>query len=367
MESASPYNPFCVSSYLTFRYVVKPGIAWKDNVIPKFPTVENSSRIGVQDPEEILEALRCVLDRLCSGRRVGLLLSGGIDSGILAALMPAGSPAYTIRFEAEKSVDETDMARVYASHNDLEHHVVSVSWSDYEAYMDRLMMEKMSPLHPVEVAVFKAVLQARQDGANFVIVGIGADSNFGGLDKLLSEDWSLDAFQQRYTFVDPSLVVRQPVSMKDVFEVYLGDDGKMNVQAFLNAVHGPGIIQAFENAVRTAGGTLGTPYECLCLRAPLDLSRIRSGESKYLLRAIFRKLYPWLEIPEKIAFARPMDVWMRDWKGPKRSEFLPNLDMSKFTGEQKWLMYCLERFMDLFDTQLDLEPLTAGTRQSMRY
>ena len=46
---------------------------------------------------------------------------------------------------------------------------------------------------------------------------------------------------------------------------------------------------------------------------------------------------------------RPMDVWMKEWKGPERLEFLDNLDIGQFSGEQKWLLYCLERFLNLIE------------------
>ena len=42
---------------------------------------------------------------------------------------------------------------------------------------------------------------------------------------------------------------------------------------------------------------------------------------------------------------RPVDVYFKNWDGPTRSEFKKNLDMNKFTGNQKWQMYCLERFL----------------------
>lgn len=81
---------------------------------------------------------------------------------------------------------------------------------------------------------------------------------------------------------------------------------------------------------------------------PLDLERVRNGESKYLIRALFKEKYPQLEIPEKIAMARATDYWLRDWGGPKRSEFKENC-IEGMTGEQKFLIYSLERFLNLID------------------
>src|ERR1043166_9341481 len=112
---------------------------------------------------------------------------------------------------------------------------------------------------------------------------------------------------------------------------------------FLKVVHGLGIIQMFENAIHAGGCALVAPFEKLALDAPLDVQRIRSGEPKYILNDVFRAACPGLEIPAKIPFARPVTQWLEDWRGPKRPEFLDGLAMAKFTGEQKWQLYCLER------------------------
>ena len=74
-------------------------------------------------------------------------------------------------------------------------------------------------------------------------------------------------------------------------------------------------------------------------------ARIRNGESKYVLRELFERRFEGVAIPEKIAFARPMDRWLADWPGPKRAEF-SRLDIDNFSGDQRWLLWCLERFLD---------------------
>ena len=83
------------------------------------------------------------------------------------------------------------------------------------------------------------------------------------------------------------------------------------------------------------------------LDIPLDLNRIRDGESKYLIRELFSMKYPGIPIPEKVPMPRPVDYYFSNWEGPKRKEFKENLDMEKFTGNQKWQLYCLERFLNL--------------------
>ena len=44
---------------------------------------------------------------------------------------------------------------------------------------------------------------------------------------------------------------------------------------------------------------------------------------------------------------RPVDEYFKTWEGPTRPEFRKDIDMSKFTGNQKWQMYCLEKFLEM--------------------
>lgn len=77
--------------------------------------------------------------------------------------------------------------------------------------------------------------------------------------------------------------------------------------------------------------------------------RIRNGESKYLIRELFKMCYPEFDIPEKVPMPRPVDYYFENYSGPTRLEFKKDLDMSKFTGNQKWQMWCLERFLNMID------------------
>ncbi|NVN97991.1 MAG: hypothetical protein HXX17_01615 [Geobacteraceae bacterium] len=339
---------FCLSSYLTFRYVAKPDTAWKHGIIPPFPDAAAQGKIKVKTAAEVLQQLRSIVAEHADVSTTGVLLSAGMDSAIIAALMPRGTKAYTIRFTAVDAVDEAPAARAVAEKLGLEHHVVDVCWGDYLDCMDMLMKHKKAPLHPAEAGLYIASSCARRDGIKFLAVGNGADSTFGGMDKLLSRDWTFDEFVKRYTFLDPVLALGRPVSMLDIYERYRTDTG-FNVMGFLKVVHGLGIIQMFENAIHAGGCSLIAPFEELALDAPLDIQRIRAGEPKYILSEVFRTVCPDVEIPAKIPFARPVTQWLSSWSGPTRPEFVKGLDISHFSGEQKWQLYCLERFLNLLD------------------
>jgi asparagine synthetase B (glutamine-hydrolysing) len=341
------FNPKALSEYLALRWLARPETAWVGAYRPDRSTITPTAQIPVATADDVIDALSERLRDLPAGA-TGLLLSGGIDSAILARLLPRGLPAYTIRFDAPGAIDESRGAAAFAAAAGLDHHIVTVGWQDYMTATDVLMMRKRAPLHPVEIGLYKAALRANADGLTTLVVGNGADSTFGGLDRLLSRDWTFDAFVERYTFLEPARVLADPADVCAVFEAWRRAD-RFDTAGFLKTVHGEGVTQAFLNAVNAAGCEMRAPYEDLVLQGPLDLVRIRAGNSKYVLREAFARLYGSMPAPEKIAFARPLDVWLADWAGPTRPEFRPDVDMAALTGEQRWLVWCLERFLGLME------------------
>jgi hypothetical protein len=339
-------DSFCLSSFLAFRYVARPDSEWIPGISPVFPEVVDNRQTMVQTAEEILAALTATVMRIPDLSSCGIFLSGGIDSAILAALLPAGTKAYTIDFEAVSGVKESEFAAKYADKNHLDHRVIKVSWDDYLRYEEQLMIHKKAPLHAVEVALFCAATQALRDGVRRIFVGNGADSTFGGMDKLLSRDWTFDEFIKRYTFIAPEKVLLTPYDIRPIYESYRRGE-MIDFVGFIKKVHGFGIIQAFGNAAGAAGVELVEPFEELQLRGELDLSRIRAGEPKHQLFEIFRKFYPSLDPPRKIPFARPMDEWLECYNGPSSPCFRRDLEISCFSGDQKYLIRGLDLFVQL--------------------
>ena len=44
---------------------------------------------------------------------------------------------------------------------------------------------------------------------------------------------------------------------------------------------------------------------------------------------------------------RPVDEYFKTWEGPKRPEFRKDIDMTIFSGNQKWQIFCLEKFLEM--------------------
>lgn len=69
---------------------------------------------------------------------------------------------------------------------------------------------------------------------------VGESSNlvFGGMDQLLSRDWTFDEFVHRYIFTDPSAVLKESVSVADVFERYRINGDKIDFLKFVDDIFG---------------------------------------------------------------------------------------------------------------------------------
>ena len=340
---------YCMSSYLTFRYVYDPNV-WFREGLPHHDhaLVPDEEKTPCETADDIDRVIRETLAKI-DLRRTALMISGGMDSAILASYLPPGTKCYTANCIGRNAVDETKMARTYCDLYQLEHVIVDVTWDDYRNTMDELMLSDGSPIAPNQPQAYKIARKALKDGATHILYGDCADTEFGGMTLLLSKDWTFDGFVERYTFIRPETVLKSPKSVLDVYEKYRkGADG-IDFISFVSEVYAKSAAGALSNACRCAGIAATDPYEKMKMAKPLDLARVRRGESKYLIRDLFRKRYPTLAVPEKLPMSRPAADWMQWWEGPVRDEFIPSC-ADNLTGEQRLLLYFLERFLNLIQT-----------------
>lgn len=336
---------YCMSSFLALRYIADAEKIFSKGVEHEpLQLRPDSEKLPCCTSDDIDRNIRAVMDRFDLSH-AALFLSGGIDSGILASYMPKGSKAYTVHNESHLNDLEVERAARICEINSLEHIVIEVSWQDYQDVMDGIAMKTGYPVFGNTPQVYCLTEKAIADGNDFIVFGDDADLVFGGLDQLLSKDWEYDAFVKRVMYLDPKRVLKEPADLSGVFEQYRIGMHRVDFQKCIKEVVSTSTGIAYYNAFKCAGVNAVDPYTFLKMGVPLDLARIRSGESKYLLRELYKKKYPTLEIPEKIPMARPMDIWMKDWEGPMRDEFLPQC-VCGLTGEQKFMIYSLERFLN---------------------
>ena len=87
---------FCMSSWLMFRTIVDPTKCFMDG-LEGFHLNPPLNRVPIYNSTELLEALQNQVLTISAGKPVALALSGGIDSAILAKMVPRGSVAYTFK------------------------------------------------------------------------------------------------------------------------------------------------------------------------------------------------------------------------------------------------------------------------------
>ena len=341
---------FCMSSFLTLRYIERDDKDFfPDTRHENIKPVPENERIHVTTAKDIDREIARQFDSL-KGKRLGILLSGGMDSAILASYMH-GMDAYTFRFlKGEFQKEELKRAEYYAGYYGLRLHYVDIDMeTTVESILELLMRSKGAPVHSIEPQIYQGAMQAKADGIEMMIIGESSDLIFGGMDGLLAKYWTVEEFKKRYTFLEPEKVLNNPVSMDYLFERYRSDNEKIDFLSFMDDVFAIESSSSYLNAFKVAGMPYFDPYARLKMDEKLDLDRVRNGESKYLIRELFRMKYPDFPVPDKVPMPRPVDHYFSEWEGPVRPEFKSGLDMTQFTGNQKWQLYCLERFLDLHD------------------
>ena len=342
---------FCLSSYLAFRFIWKEGVDFVDGFQHKnFVPLNECKRIPVVTSEDIDREIGRQFDALYKKYdNIGILLSGGMDSAILASYLKPGSHAYTFCSDTGEFDADIRRAKIYCNKWNLNHHMINITMDDYMKYTPTVMHFKFAPVHSIEPQIYKAAEIAKSDGVQLMIVGESADLIFGGMDKLISPHWTFETFKKRYTFLDPFLVLNKPIDQSALFEKYrIGTNGNDHMK-FMDEVFSIESSGSYMNAFSAAWLPYYDPYACLKMAEPLDMELVRNGQPKYLVRGLYSIKYPELEVPFKIPMPRPVDSVFRNWEGPKRKEFRSDIPLYSLTGNQKWQLWCAEKFLDLLD------------------
>ena len=340
---------FCLSSYIAFRYIWKDGMDFCEGFQHhNYRPLPDSERVAVRTSEDIDREIQLQFDELYRKYdHIGILLSGGMDSANLAAYLRPGSHAYTFNSTSGEFNADVERARIYCQKLRLHHHLIDITLEDYRQYTPVVMRHKFAPVHSIEPQIYKAAEMAKADGVQLMIVGESADLIFGGMDKLISPEWTFDGFAKRYTFLDPHLVLANPVDQSQLFEHYRIGADSIDVMRFMDEVFAIESSSSYLNAFGAAWMPYYDPYAKLVMAEPLDMQRVRNGEPKYLVRGLYALKYPELEIPFKIPMPRPVDAIFKDWAGPARPEFRKDIPMQQLTGNQKWQLWCAEQFLNM--------------------
>ncbi len=336
----------CNSLFLGLRYIGEDVDFSANTFHRKYQLHAKEKLTPIGNEHELNNRLQQIFSQI-SNKKIGILLSGGMDSACLATYMPKGSNAYTFRFLGGKyDTEELHRAEQFAKECELNLCYVDIDFDTIKECLPAVMSSKGAPVHSIEPQLYKAAIQAKEDGVELLVIGDAADYVFYGMDGLLSKDWNFDDFYKRAIYIEPSEVLKNPKDIKHVFENYRKEDGKIDYIGFYDKCITEESYGSYENAFHAAKMPYIDPYEDMIMSTPLDLTRTRSGDSKYFIRSLFRMKYPNIPVPEKHPMPRPVDDYFKNWTGPTREEFRQDIDMNKYSGNQKWLIWCLEQFLN---------------------
>jgi asparagine synthase (glutamine-hydrolysing) len=139
--------------------------------------------------EELLSLYKAAIKRqLISDVPVGLLLSGGIDSGMLLALMNLNGsswPTYTIGYGSSYAHDELADAAETARLLGSRHTSINITKSTFEEALPKIVATLEEPIAASSIVPMYFVCQRARQDVKVALVGQGPDELFGGYKRHL--------------------------------------------------------------------------------------------------------------------------------------------------------------------------------------
>ncbi len=170
----------CTAEGTTLRRFHEPGIA---------PRTYRDERELVA---ELRDAVRAAVERqMVADVPVGAMLSGGIDSAAVTAIMAECTSGtvdtFTVGFGSEFPKDELVKARAVARRIGTNHHEVVLSAREYADFLPRSIRSLEEPIATASTHAFYAVCELASRSVKVVLTGQGADEPFGGYARHLGE------------------------------------------------------------------------------------------------------------------------------------------------------------------------------------
>jgi asparagine synthase (glutamine-hydrolysing) len=206
--------------------------------------------------EKTVSSLREKLkDSLMRNSSVGLLFSGGIDSGILAYLCPKAK-ALSVTFENEG--EDLEYGLVLARDLQLDRQVISISVQEALSALGTVIkiLESFDPALPNDLVVYFGMREAKKQGLNSIMTGDGGDELFAGYPYMqeiedleayirgMNRLWSFSSISIGEHF---SLEVKQPFLDADFVDFAVTVPGELKIREDKGQVWGKWCLRkAFE-------------------------------------------------------------------------------------------------------------------------
>lgn len=256
---------------------------------------------------------------------LGLLLSGGLDSSLIAALAARRSPLLTISMGfADSGVDERPHARQVANFIGSRHHEVLITPQQVMAEVDSgawVFDDLFADWGTISTRLMYR--RCREQGIKVVLVGEGADELFGGYDIFETPPrlnlWRQFRLYQRYSGRRHGRLFRPFHEIMSAYQEAGHGDAFHAVRLFESRRQLPNqYVMKVDKASMAESIEARAPYldrriAELAYRTPREWL-LRNGENKYLLRALARRerLLPD-SISQRPKFGAPLAAsWMDD-------------------------------------------------------
>ncbi|HEV7589880.1 MAG TPA: asparagine synthase (glutamine-hydrolyzing) [Longimicrobium sp.] len=195
--------PDAVDQFLHYQYVIEPGTLLEGvRKLPAGHVLDVGGERWDAEPEPwweiervpplqgdpvalLKEAVeRAVELTLRSDAPVGVALSGGLDSGVIAAIAArkrANLAAFTVGYPGSRDFDERAQARALAGLLGIPWHGAELSTGDFAAFFPTLVASQDEPVADVAAYGHYAVARlAAEHGVKVLLTGIGGDELFFG-------------------------------------------------------------------------------------------------------------------------------------------------------------------------------------------
>jgi asparagine synthase (glutamine-hydrolysing) len=208
-DSKPEVDPVALNLFLRFRYtpspltifagirklapgtmlIVEDGECREERWYDHTPVPFSNPKEDKEATHELLELYRAAVRRhLLSDVPVGILLSGGLDSGLLLALMNEQGgpwPAYTIGYGEVFEDDELADAKETAALLGARHVPVKLDRDEFERSLPKIVACLEEPIATSSIVPMYFVSQRARQDVKVALIGQGPDELFGGYKRHL--------------------------------------------------------------------------------------------------------------------------------------------------------------------------------------
>ena len=197
-------NPYAINQYFHYAFVPEPLTPIKN--IKKLPAghmmIYNAERKDITDhkywnildiepiPGDPVKIIRDTLEEMIcnviqSEVQVGVSLSGGLDSSIIAALVKKHTNqdilAFTVGYPREPQNDERSFAKKFSNKLKIPFHEIEINVNEMVSFFPDLVFKRDDPIADIAGHNYYAVMKyAKQNGVDVMLQGQGADELFWG-------------------------------------------------------------------------------------------------------------------------------------------------------------------------------------------